>query len=178
MIRRQEAAWKSSWRTQDITNRVAHWLYKGEMRLARMVAGFSRLLTGIEIHPGANDWKTILYHHGMGIVIKRQRLSVTMSNVPCGDLSGTGKDRQAPSNHRKWGALSAHSQVIGPVTAGEYAKIKYMVVLEDIPAHDLKAAGNEWSASIHQKRLKRYDYRRKLMWFKSTTLLNKTKRSI
>ena len=32
--------------------------------------------------------------------------------------------------------LSAHSQVIGPVTVGEYAKIgAAAVVLDDIPAH-------------------------------------------
>ena len=38
-----------------VLHRVAHWLLtKAKMRLlARMVAGFSRFLTGIEIHPGA-----------------------------------------------------------------------------------------------------------------------------
>ena len=34
---------------------------------------------GIEIHPGRNDWKTILYRPWYGNRRGRQRLSVTMS---------------------------------------------------------------------------------------------------
>ena len=54
-----------------VLHRVAHWLHKKvKMKLlARMVSGFSRFLTGIEIHPGATIGRRFFIDHGMGIVI-------------------------------------------------------------------------------------------------------------
>ena len=54
-----------------VLHRAAHWLHtKAKLRLlARMVSGFSRFLTGIEIHPGATIGRRFFIDHGMGIVI-------------------------------------------------------------------------------------------------------------
>ena len=113
--------------------------YKGKMRLlARMVAGFSRFLTGIEIHPGATIGRRFFIDHGMGIVIGETTIigdDVKMFHAVT--LGGTGKDTGKRHPTIENGVLlSAHSQVIGPVTVGEYAKIgAAAVVLDDIPAH-------------------------------------------
>ena len=110
-----------------VLHRVAYWLHtKAKMRLlARMVAGFSRFLTGIEIHPGATIGRRFFI---IGDDVKMFH-AVT--------LGGTGKDTGKRHPTIENGVLlSAHSQVIGPVTVGEYAKIgAAAVVLEDIPAH-------------------------------------------
>ena len=61
--------------------------------LARMVAGFSRFLTGIEIHPGATIGRRFFIDHGMGIVIGETTIigdDVKMFHAVT--LGGTGKD--------------------------------------------------------------------------------------
>jgi serine O-acetyltransferase len=51
-------------------HRIAHFLYKNKlMFLARMISQFSRFLTGIEIHPGAEIGHRLFIDHGMGVVI-------------------------------------------------------------------------------------------------------------
>jgi len=51
-------------------HRVGHFFYRMRLFfLARLVAEFSRFLTGIEIHPGAQIGKRLVIDHGMGIVI-------------------------------------------------------------------------------------------------------------
>ena len=51
-------------------HRPAHWLYEHKAYLpARFLSQFSRLLTGIEIHPGAKIGQGVLIDHGMGVVI-------------------------------------------------------------------------------------------------------------
>ena len=123
-----------------VLHRAAHWLHtKAKMRLlARMVSGFSRFLTGIEIHPGATIGRRFFIDHGMGIVIGETTIigdDVRMFHAVT--LGGTGKDTGKRHPTIEHGVLlSAHSQVIGPVTVGEYAKIgAAAVVLDDMPAH-------------------------------------------
>ena len=51
-------------------HRLAHWLWQQGMPvLPRLVSHFNRLLTGIEIHPGAKIGKGVFIDHGMGVVI-------------------------------------------------------------------------------------------------------------
>ena len=50
--------------------RVAHKLYVSKHYFpARMISQLARLLTGIEIHPGATIGKGFFIDHGMGVVI-------------------------------------------------------------------------------------------------------------
>ena len=51
-------------------HRVAHCLYKHNFILpARLINTFSRFLTGIDIHPGAQIANGLFIDHGMGVVI-------------------------------------------------------------------------------------------------------------
>ena len=51
-------------------HRVAHALWNTGLRtLARAVSQLGRLLTGIEIHPGAKMGRRVFIDHGMGVVI-------------------------------------------------------------------------------------------------------------
>ena len=50
--------------------RVSHRLWQKGWRLsARLLSQFGRLLTGVEIHPGAQIGKNFFIDHGMGVVI-------------------------------------------------------------------------------------------------------------
>lgn len=51
-------------------HRVAHRLWRADWKLlAHAIASFSRWLTGIEIHPGAQIGPRLFIDHGMGVVI-------------------------------------------------------------------------------------------------------------
>lgn len=122
-----------------LLHRIAHQLYKRKLYLlARIIANFSRFITGIEIHPGAVIGRRFMIDHGMGVVIGETAVigdDVLMFHGVT--LGGTGKDtgKRHPTigNHV---LLSAHVQVIGPITIGNYAKIgASAVVLESIPAN-------------------------------------------
>ena len=53
-----------------ILHRIAHFLYKrGLVVLPRLISHFARLVTGIEIHPGAVIGEGVFIDHGMGVVI-------------------------------------------------------------------------------------------------------------
>lgn len=117
--------------------RIAHTLFKRNLKLlARIISTFARFLTGIEIHPGAIIGKRLFIDHGMGIVIGetaeigddvRMFHGVTLG----GRGSETGKRHPTIGNHV---LLSAHVQVIGNVTIGNFSKIGAgAVVLKDIP---------------------------------------------
>ena len=55
-----------------INHKISHALYKRKLYfLARLISQIGRLLTGIEIHPGAKIGKRLFIDHGIGIVIRR-----------------------------------------------------------------------------------------------------------
>jgi len=125
-------------------HRFSHFMYRHRLYLlAKMHAQFWRFLTGIEIHPGATIAPGVFIDHGMGIVIGQtaeiEEDVVLFHGVT---LGGTGK--QIGKRHptiQKGAIIYAHSQILGPVTIGERAKIgAAAVVLTDIPA-DTTAVG-------------------------------------
>ncbi len=121
-----------------LSHRVAHKLYLNHFYLiARIIANFSRFLTGIEIHPGAVIGRRLFIDHGMGVVVGETATigdDVVMFHGVT--LGGTGKDEG--KRHPTIGnnvLLSAHVQVIGPITIGDDTKIgASAVVLKSIPA--------------------------------------------
>lgn len=53
-----------------VFHRIAHVFYKVRLFfIARLISQFSRFITGIEIHPGAQIGNRLFIDHGMGIVI-------------------------------------------------------------------------------------------------------------
>ncbi|KAF1295140.1 serine O-acetyltransferase [Enterococcus sp. JM4C] len=118
-------------------HRVSHFLHRHHLYLlAKMHAQFWRFITGIEIHPGAKIAAGVFIDHGMGVVIGETAVIeedvVLFHGVT---LGGTGKDHGKRHPTIKKGALiSANSQILGPITIGEYAKIgASAVVIKDVP---------------------------------------------
>src|SRR3954468_21620253 len=51
-------------------HRFAHWLWQHQwLLIGRFVSHVGRVMTGIEIHPGARIGKRLFIDHGMGVVI-------------------------------------------------------------------------------------------------------------
>ena len=120
-----------------IYHRVAHWCFcHGLKFLARCVSQWSRLWTGIEIHPGATIGKRLVIDHGMGIVIGETAEIGDDCLIYHGvTLGGTGKDHG--KRHPTIGnnvLISSGAKVLGPFKVGDNARIaSNAVVLREVP---------------------------------------------
>ena len=76
-------------------HRLAHKFYKrGWILLPRLINTFSRFLTGIDIHPGAQLGSGLFIDHGMGVVIgETAEIGVNVTLYQGVTLGGTGKER-------------------------------------------------------------------------------------
>lgn len=116
---------------------LSHFLYKHKLFfLARVVSQIARLLTGIEIHPGATLGEAILIDHGMGVVIGETAEIGNRVTIYHGTtLGGTGKDKgKRHPTVLDDVIIGAGTKVLGPITIGNKVKIgANSVVLKDIP---------------------------------------------
>ncbi len=118
-------------------HRLAHALYRrGWFVLARLLSQLSRLITGIEIHPGASIGEGLFIDHGSGVVIGET--AVVGNNVTIYQgvtLGGTGKEKG--KRHPTIGnnvVISAGAKVLGAFTVGDNSKIGAgSVVLKAVP---------------------------------------------
>jgi len=120
-----------------IMHRLAHYLYKKKMfLLARLFSHTSRLLTGIEIHPGAKIGKRVFIDHGMGTVIgETAEIGDNVTIYQGVTLGGTGKEKG--KRHPTIGnnvVISTGAKVLGSITIGSNSKVGAgSVVLKDVP---------------------------------------------
>ena len=120
-----------------IDYRIAHWLLRHHCRfLARAVSQWSKLWTGIEIHPGAQIGKRLVIDHGTGIVIgETAEIGDDCLLYQGVTLGGTGKD--VGKRHPTIGdnvVIGAGAKVLGPFTVGSGSKIGALaVVLKAVP---------------------------------------------
>lgn len=128
-----------------MAHRLANRAWRGGWRyLARFISQFSRLLTGIEIHPGATIGKRFVIDHGTGVVIGETAVigdDVTLyQNVTLGGVAPSVDSHQQRNTkrHPTLGdgvIVGSGGQVLGPYTVGEGARIgANAVVTRDIPA--------------------------------------------
>lgn len=117
--------------------RVSHWFYTRKLyTVARCISQLARLLTGIEIHPGAKIGKGFFIDHGSGVVIGETTEIGDNCLVYQGvTLGGTGKDKG--KRHPTLGnnvMVGAGARVLGPFKVGDNSKIAAnAVVLEEVP---------------------------------------------
>lgn len=117
--------------------RIAHWLHIHHLRfLARAISQWSKMWTGIEIHPGAKIGRRLVIDHGTGIVIGETAEIGDDCLIYHGvTLGGTGKD--VGKRHPTIGnnvLIGAGAKVLGPFTVGDNSRIaSNSVVLSEIP---------------------------------------------
>lgn len=118
-------------------HRVSHLLWNIHLKwLARVLAQVSRLLTGIEIHPGAKIGRRFFIDHGMGVVIGETAVigdDVTLYHgVTLGGTSWSkGKRHPTLGNNV---VVGAGAKVLGPITLFDGARVgSNAVVVRDVP---------------------------------------------
>lgn len=120
-----------------IDYRISHILYN--MRLyfpARLISQISRVVTGIEIHPGAKIASGLFIDHGMGVVIGET--AIIGDNVLLYQgvtLGGTGleKGKRHPTIGNNV-VIGAGAKVLGNITIGDNSYIgANAVVIKDVP---------------------------------------------
>ena len=120
-------------------HRLNHWLWTHHLRLqARFLAQVARLLTGIEIHPGAQIGRRFFIDHGMAVVIGETTVigdDVTLYQGVT--LGGTGKEKG--KRHPTLGnnvVVGAGAKILGNVVLGENCRVGAgSVVLLDVPVN-------------------------------------------
>jgi serine O-acetyltransferase len=120
-------------------HRLAHTLHNAGMPLLPLViAFFSRMITGIEIHPGVVIGESLFIDHGMGLVIGETAIIGDDCHLNQGvTLGGTSNRRE--KRHPTLGdgvQVGAGAEIIGAVTIGDYARIGAgSVVVTNVPAY-------------------------------------------
>jgi len=119
-------------------HRLAHKLWSKKMFwLGRTLSTFSRWLTGIEIHPGAQIGRRFFIDHGMGVVIGETAVIGNDVTLYQGvTLGGTSWNKGKRHPTLKNGVVvGAGAKVLGPFEVGENAKVgSNAVVTKEVPA--------------------------------------------
>jgi serine O-acetyltransferase len=122
-----------------LLHRFAHRLHDAGVPLApRVISQVSRLMTGIEIHPGAQIGRRFFIDHGMGVVIGETTIIGDDCLLYQGvTLGGTGKEKG--KRHPTLGnhvVIGTGAKVLGNITIGDHVRIGAgSVVLKAVPDH-------------------------------------------
>jgi serine O-acetyltransferase len=119
-------------------HRVAHWLYRGELYLAaRIVNHIARLLTAIDIHPGATIGRNFFIDHGFTVIGETAEIGDDVTIYQCVTLGGTNPANGVAGKRHPTlmdGVIvGSGAQVLGPITVGPRARIgANSVVTKDV----------------------------------------------
>ena len=126
--------------------RLTHWLWKRGLRLlARFISNVARIMTGIEIHPGAQIGQDLFIDHGMGVVIGESSVIgdyVTLyQGVTLGGISPSENSaaQRSVKRHPTLGdnvIVGSGAQILGDITVGSWSRVgANAVVTRDVPPH-------------------------------------------
>lgn len=117
--------------------RVAHKLYNANFkRLARVLMGFTQIITHIDIHPAAVIGQRVFIDHGTGVVVGETAIIeddvLIYQGVTLGGVSlQTGKRHPTV---KRGAVIGAGAKVLGNIVVGENAKIgANSVVVKAVP---------------------------------------------
>jgi serine O-acetyltransferase len=124
-----------------VWHRLAHWLWQhGWLLAGRFVSHLGRVLTGIEIHPGARIGKRVFIDHGMGVVIgETAEIGDDCTLYHDVTLGGRAPRRgeYGQKRHPTLGndvIVGSGAQILGPFRVGDGARIAAQaVVLSEVP---------------------------------------------
>jgi serine O-acetyltransferase len=119
-------------------HRISHYLYikHGWVLVPRLICYFNRLLTGVDIHPGATIGEGLFIDHATGVVIGETCIIGNNVTLYQGvTLGGTGKEKG--KRHPTIGnnvVVASGAKVLGSFTVGDNSKIGAgSVVLREVP---------------------------------------------
>ena len=120
-----------------LAHRVAHAMFvAGVPLLPRLIAMFTRTVTGIEIHPAASIGQGLFIDHGTGVVIgETAEIGSNVTLYQGVTLGGTGfaTGKRHPTVQDNV-TIGSGAKLLGPITIGHGAKIgANSVVITDVP---------------------------------------------
>lgn len=117
--------------------RLAHGAWtRGWHLLGRIISHIGRVLTGVEIHPGAVIGNRVFIDHGMGVVIgETAEVGDDVTLYQGVTLGGTSLEKGKRHPTLKNGVIvGGGAMVLGPITLGEHAIVgANAVVVKDVP---------------------------------------------
>ena len=119
-------------------HRISHWLWnRGARVAARAFAELTRILTGVEIHPGAVLGAGLFIDHATGVVIgETAEVGDNVTIYHGVTLGGTGTD--TGKRHPTIGdrvIVGAGAKILGPIKIGDDSRIgANAVVVKEVPS--------------------------------------------
>jgi serine O-acetyltransferase len=146
--------------------RLTHLLWAhGVPWVPRLLSQMVRLLTGIEIHPGARIGRRCFIDHGMGVVIGETAEvgdDVTIYHGVTLGARGWWRDGKGAKRHPTIGdevILGSGCSVLGPVTVGNGCRVgAHALVVNDLPAGSTVTALPAVTHQPHQSRPRLLEY--------------------
>jgi serine O-acetyltransferase len=129
-----------------VMHRWAHACWQANLKWAgRFISYLARIITGIEIHPGAHIGRRVFIDHGFGVVIGETAVvgddCTIYQGVTLGGTTLVAGTKRHPTLERGV-IVGAGAQVLGAFTVGVYAKVgSNAVVVKPVPA-GATAVGN------------------------------------
>ncbi len=120
-------------------HRVAHWLFRGELFfLARLVNHIARMLTAIDIHPGATIGRNFFIDHGFVVIGETTTIGDDVTIYQMVTLGGTNPANGVPGKRHPTiddgVIIGSGAQVLGPIHVGKRARVgANAVVTKDVP---------------------------------------------
>ncbi|AEF35668.1 MULTISPECIES: serine O-acetyltransferase EpsC [Mycobacteriaceae] len=124
------------------SHRVAHrlWARPALRGTARLLAQFTRLLTGVEIHPGATIGRRFFIDHGMGVVIG-ETTEIGDDVMLYHGVTLGGRSMKRGKRHPTVGdrvTIGAGAKVLGPIRIGDDSAVgANAVITRDVPANSI-----------------------------------------
>jgi len=121
-----------------VFHRIGNKLWRNKFYFwGRLVSHIGRMLSGIEIHPGATIGKGLFIDHGMGVVIgETAEVGNNVTLYQGVTLGGTSLNKGKRHPTLEDGVIvGSGAKVLGPFTVGKNARIAAnAVVLREVPA--------------------------------------------
>lgn len=127
-------------------HRASHYLWTRKwLWLARFISHLTRMLTGIEIHPGARLGRRVFIDHGFGVVIGETAVVGDDCTIYQGVTLGGTRLYKGEKRHptlEDGVVVGAGAQILGGFTVGQHARVgSNAVVVKPVPAN-ATAVGN------------------------------------
>ncbi|MEO6093576.1 MAG: serine O-acetyltransferase EpsC [Novosphingobium sp.] len=120
-------------------HRIAHALFNARLFfLARAVNHWSRFVTGIDIHPGAEIGRHLFIDHGFTVIGETATIGDNVTIYQCVTLGGTNPANGVGGKRHPTlldnVIVGSGAQILGPITVGQRARVgANAVVTEDVP---------------------------------------------
>jgi serine O-acetyltransferase len=120
-----------------LMHRLSHELWKKQWRFsARLLAGFARFITSVDIHPAATIGRRLFIDHGLGVVIgETAEIGDDVTLYHGVTLGGTtwNKEKRHPTLGNKV-LVGAGAKILGAITLGNEVRVgANSVVVKDVP---------------------------------------------